>query len=122
MERKEIQKYVLEGMVHFSNEMYMATIFNRIAKSYDGYLPISFKPSLGDRMLFRQIVERRMGDIEKQMKKFPEMDKDDFMHIGFKLLIEEFYPKYGEYIQMNKAEWQETHDRLMDFLLQPNCL
>ena len=46
-------------MVHFSNEMYMAIIFNRIAKSYDGYLPISFKPSLGDRMLFKQIVRLR---------------------------------------------------------------
>jgi len=104
MESKEIQKYVLEGMNKYSNEMYWATIFDPFVQSYDGYFPVSFKPSLGDRMLFRQIVERRMEDIEKKVNSVPDMSLDSIKKIGLRLLLEDFYPKYGDYKKMSKQE------------------
>lgn len=104
MERSQIQKHVLEGMNKYSNEMYWATIFDPFVESYDGYFPQTFEPSLGDRMLFRQIVERRMSDIEKEIEKCPEIGKDDLEKFGLVLLLEEFYPKYGDYKIMGKQE------------------
>ena len=96
MERQDIQKYVLEGMNKYSNEMYWATIFDPFVESYDGYFPVSFKPSLGDKMLFRQIVEKRIEEIEKKVNSVPDMSLASIKKIGFRLLLEEFYPKYGD--------------------------
>jgi hypothetical protein len=88
-------------------------MFNILINSYDGYIPVSFSPSLGDKMIFRQIVEMRMSEIEEEVVKCPEIDKHDLMVYGLKLLLEEYYPKYGEYRRFSEQEIKENRCKIL---------
>lgn len=99
MKREKIIKEILESMNYWAEHMRFA-YFGRYLVVNDSFYPKPFCPSMGDRMIFRQIVENRFDQIGEKYKEF----KGDIEKIGRGILIEEYYPKYGEYVKITKAD------------------